>query len=543
MGVVAVGALALGVSALAAPRPVDDSAVRGTNKGKTEVTRLVTGDPAQINAVVAGTPPTAILKISPVADKLVGNYAAVGASASGNTLTTGGGGFRAFFDVTVQDWDNNQDGVPGLHTVQVKVDAAGYLGMNAAPVNDGCNLVPPSVIVCGVVGTCTAGVCVGGSAAGETCTVNADCNGPRRCRDNFGENWAKCELGFCKAGYVENTGTQRTTDNWCTPDGCNQGDVDTSSDFYRWFDIHNLPNRLDNNDPAANGVYYIGSLALDIPACCAGTYTVSLVPSETFLADADSVQFDTAAENGFVVNCVIGSCCYGLGTPLAGCADGLTKPACDAQPQPSLWNGAGSTCQNPPTADGCAACTIPGRNTDARCDDGNACTDDDCQFPPGICSHPSIAGFNPNKGGAGDTGNCCNKQTAALTTKDDGDVCTCDGCSEPGNLGSAVHPPCVASCDDGNACTTPDVCDGVRSDANGGCVGTNVNTVDCQVDADCPLDPNGVNYACGTAETKKCFCTLIPNVQFVLSPSVPKTCDGGFRDGLPCGVRWGDAGG
>jgi hypothetical protein len=33
-----------------------------------------------------------------------------------------------------------------------------------------------------------------------------------------------------------------------------------------------------------------------------------------------------------------------------------------------------------------------------------------------------------------------------------------------------------------------------------------------------------------------CFCTLIPNVQFVLSPSTPKTCVGGFRDGLPCAV-------
>jgi hypothetical protein len=51
------------------------------------------------------------------------------------------------------------------------------------------------------------------------------------------------------------------------------------------------------------------------------------------------------------------------------------------------------------------------------------------------------------------------------------------------------------------------------------------------VDADCPA-----GTTCGTAIPGKCFCTLIPNVSFVLSPSAPKTCDGGFRDGLECGT-------
>jgi hypothetical protein len=50
-------------------------------------------------------------------------------------------------------------------------------------------------------------------------------------------------------------------------------------------------------------------------------------------------------------------------------------------------------------------------------------------------------------------------------------------------------------------------------------------------DADCPLDPLGVPYACidGT-----CFCTLTPKVTFVLDSDSPKTCVGGFTPGAPC---------
>jgi hypothetical protein len=501
MGVVGVGALALGVSALAAPRPVDDSAVRGTNKGKTEVTRLVTGDPAQINAVVAGTPPTTIIALHPVGTK-VAPYPAgttitadAACSASGGLckLNTDTGGFRSYYDVTIKDWDPSGDGVPGMHSLSVKVDASGYLGVNAAPANAGFDLTPPAAIPCLVNGDCVL---------------------------LFGETWAQCVLGFCKAGYVDVPGFLGPANNYCnfaSSGGCASGTTDTSSNFYRWILVHSQNNLTD-----ALPVYYIGSLVLDIPAGAKGKYTVNLVSAETIFADVDSAEPATLQENGFIVNIRTGSCCYGLGTPLAGCKDATTKEECDLEALPRVWT------ENKLCSAGCVECLINGRNTDPLCDDSDACTDDVCTFPPGLCSHPSIAGFDPTKPGGT---LCCNALTGALSTKDDGDACTCDDCSVPaGNRGIAVHPPCPNSCDDGNACTTPDVCDGVRTEANGGCSGIDINTLDCLTDADCPA-----GTTCGTATPGKCFCTLIPKVTYIFTGDVkaPK-CVGGTRAGNPC---------
>ena len=54
LGVAVVGTMALAISALAGPRRTDQT-LPATGKGGTEVTRLVTGAPSQINSVVAGT--------------------------------------------------------------------------------------------------------------------------------------------------------------------------------------------------------------------------------------------------------------------------------------------------------------------------------------------------------------------------------------------------------------------------------------------------------------------------------------------------------
>jgi hypothetical protein len=537
MGVVAVGVLALGVSALAAPRPVDDSAVRGTNKGKTEVTRLVTGDPAQINAVVAGTPPTAILAITPAPNKgALGPVNPPGVSLSypggtgivGNTLTAPSGGFRAYFDVTVKAWDPNGDFSPGMKTVQVAVNPAGYLGMNASPANAGVDLIPPDSTVCGVASACTAGSCAaGGSAAGEPCLVAADCNAARRCRDNFGEAWAKCDLGFCKAGYVEKAGL--IVDHFCTPDVCDNGDTDTSSFLYRFFLIINTDNRVDDDT-----LDYIGTLALDVPASAKGTYTVDLDHAQTYFEDKDGTRIDTLEENGFVVHIPTGSCCHGLGGAVPTCENNLTKPECDARPASNVWGGEGSVCVLEGSDEGCAACTIAGRNTDPRCNDLDSCTNDDCAFPPGICTHPPITGFNPVKGGQGDTGNCCDGSgsTPVLTDKDDGDVCTCDSCPLEDNHGRARHDPCVVPCDDGNACAWDDKCDGINTEENGGCVGTPVNGQPCLTNDDCTHGGQAPTAVCSANLT--CFCTVTPKVTFVLDTTPGKTCDGGFNDGLPC---------
>jgi hypothetical protein len=95
-----------------------------------------------------------------------------------------------------------------------------------------------------------------------------------------------------------------------------------------------------------------------------------------------------------------------------------------------------------------------------------------------------------------------------------------------------VNTPAAGPCDDANPCTTPDVCDGTRSQADGGCSGTDVNSVTCTTEADCPLDPLGANYPCVNGF---CFCTLTPSVNYILINSEKNPlCDGGTRSGFSC---------
>jgi hypothetical protein len=281
--------------------------------------------------------------------------------------------------------------------------------------------------------------------------------------------------------------------------------------------------------------YYGGTLVLDIPGKdpgppAKGKYCVELNHDETFLFDVVSPPNDipTAQENGFCVEIQQGSCCFGLGTPAQGCEDAVLQNECPgAHPGPSVWT------RDKLCAAGCVQCLIP---RDPLCNDGDACTDDDCNTAVGLCTHVPKAGFNPNKDpGTGAVGtNCCDPVTGNLTDKDDGDLCTADSCSIPaGNRGVAVHDPAGAlgvSCDDGNPCTTADQCDGVNGelDTPSGCNGTDINTIDCATDADCPA-----GFLCGIRTPLKCDCNPVPKLTYVLD-SAPKTCVGGRNDGLPC---------
>ncbi len=527
MGVAIVGALALGVSALAGPRGTDE-AVRGTVKTGTDATRLVTGDPAQINANVAAVP-TMIMALNPIDPPGGLPPYPPGCTIVGNELrcdrTDGSkSGFRAWFHVQLSGWGPKN---PEMAAYQVKVDCSGYYHSDCNDVNpdtglDGLDLIP----------------------AVQACAGNADCRPPDP--DGFGEPWARCVGGFCTNGYmIGGQATQVTSpedESWCETNdgGCNQADVDTSTCNYLWFavtDAQTPDGRTDNGQ-----LYYGGTLVLEIPAGAKGKYVVNLNQDGSFAGSPGTppVPFDSLEETGFVINFVGGSCCHNLGTPLAGCFDQcINRSDCETAANfPFVFTPSTSTftalCDNKPTADGCSQCTTPGPD-DPLCDDNDACTDDICRLigtpPVGVCDHPFISGFNPVKGGAGDTGNCCDPGTGGFTTKDDGDDCTADACSLADNRGQATHTPAVGPCSDGNPCTTADTCNGVASQEDGGCVGTDVNSITCLSSVDCPLDPLGVPYACIDG---KCFCTLTPKVTFVLDTTDPKTCIGGFFPGAPC---------
>ncbi|MFH1109403.1 MAG: dockerin type I domain-containing protein [Planctomycetota bacterium] len=548
LGVVTVGALALGVSALAAPRPVDDSAVRGTNKGKTEVTRLVTGNPAHLQSVVAAYPTTAILAITPVPAK-VGSYPA-GTSIVGNQMNADAGGFRVFLDYQVSNWDPNNDNDPQLKSYQIQVDAAGFMGAVAVPPNVGVNLAYPLILdPAGDYASCVAAF---GDSWAVSEATNAPCTAagvPFACCTGLATG--TCVL--CKPSFTDSTGMGRP-DMWCAPSGggCAAGDCDTSTGNNRCMSVSNRGQGHEDQDGTCVGgsragqgcnvlpavctggactgpklpTYYGGSMVLDIPAGAKGKYTVNLMTEVgTFMVDTQSPSVDipTLEENGFAVNIVTGSCCHDLGTVDAGCTDNLLRSECEtAENAPYFW-AAGDACDAPPGPEGCRQCLIVGRNTDPMCDDGDECTDDDCT-PIFTCLHPLIAGFDPLT-------ECCDTSNAAQTTINDGDVCTCDSCSLPFSRGIALHPPCTGPCNDGNPCTTPDECDGIHSEADGGCKGTDVNAITCP--PECPDDPLGVPYPCIDG---KCFCTLTPKATFVLRalPAKSPMCVGGSNAGFPC---------
>jgi hypothetical protein len=532
--------MALGVSVLAAPRGGDEAA-RGTGKGTTEVTRLVTGDPAQIN-VVAGAPPSAILAIVPVnppAGAPAGSAYPAGCSIIGNELRCDRANkdeMRVWFNVLVSNWDPNLDGDPTLITYQVQINCAGYMDSDCP--GDQPDLAP-AVVACSTAGTCSAGVCSGGSCAGSPCAGAADCAAACSCRKAFGESWAKCAAPLCDPGYGDfGTGSGRA-DGWCAlPEACNTGAVGISTCNYKYFAVSDVTTgTLDTGL-----VYYGGTLVLDVPQNAKGKYTIALDALNTFVAkpvpDADPEVLLSAEENGFIVNMVTGACCYGLGTATPGCIDTcINRSDCEAQPGQRVFTP-GAVCD--PDGDGdidCAECTTAADgNPGGLCDDDDLCTDDSCNTVAQICNHVSKAGFDPSKPGGPQTGNCCDSATGALDPKDDDNVCTIDGCSLANNRGIATHAPAGVSqlCDDNNACTDGDHCAAVGTS----CTGTDINTIPCATDADCPILEALTHYTCVDTGIDgipdHCFCTLTPPVTFEIPIGDPKRCVGGFNEGLLC---------
>ncbi len=88
-------------------------------------------------------------------------------------------------------------------------------------------------------------------------------------------------------------------------------------------------------------------------------------------------------------------------------------------------------------------------------DDGNACTQDICS-PNGGISHIDVT----------PPGQCCNPFAGTLTPVDDGNVCTQDVCNRDGTV---THALLSGNCDDGDGCTSNDVC------LNGICAGSVVD--------------------------------------------------------------------
>ncbi len=337
MAVMVLLAVALPSVVRAAPRGAD-RAVPGTGRSGTEAARLVTGDRAQINAVIAGSPPTAILAINPVPvpeGVTPPNPYPPGTTIVGNELRAEVGGFRAWFNLQASDWDPDGDGSPTVRVFQVSWAAWPYwdsdlpgdqpdLAHAVVPCNGNIDCVAAfgeAWAECGPRsdGFCRNGTCVYFFFSGGPCTVDADCSGR-----------------FCLPLYADVAGTGRP-DGWCAPDGGGCSFALASADFEPEFALGAVSAA---GRPDGGIVYYGGTLVLDIPPGAKGKYTVPLDTGETFM-DAPGtppVEIPTLAATGFVVNIVAGRCCFGLRTPDEGCINGVLRGECgDDEPGPFIF--------------------------------------------------------------------------------------------------------------------------------------------------------------------------------------------------------------
>ncbi len=183
-----------------------------------------------------------------------------------------------------------------------------------------------------------------------------------------------------------------------------------------------------------------------------------------------------------------------------------------------------------------------------NCNDGNICTDDDCDDKTGKCVSKAsfkAAGFACQDGNKCTLAAKCFGGTCTAKSQktcDDDNVCTAQKC-DPGT-GECVTLPgaATAHCDDGNPCTAADSCD-----KDGNCV-SGKNTCGCKTSADCQkFDDadlcNGQFYC--DATTGKCKTNLASVVTCVddgknpcalnaCAPKLGKCVLQPAKSGVPC---------
>jgi cysteine-rich repeat protein len=113
----------------------------------------------------------------------------------------------------------------------------------------------------------------------------------------------------------------------------------------------------------------------------------------------------------------------------------------------------GDACTDPDTCDALGTCQ---GGAPLVCDDVNLCTDDSCSPASGCVFSPNT---DPcDDGDACTTGDSCSAgvcSPGAPLVCDDTNLCTDDSCNP---ASGCVFAPNTDPCDDGDACTTPDIC-------------------------------------------------------------------------------------
>lgn len=221
-----------------------------------------------------------------------------------------------------------------------------------------------------------------------------------------------------------------------------QATVDTSSPLYNYSSMAAATSPEIYHDDGTKK--YAATLVVDVPPAALGRYTIPLDASESFLGDRQSPP---------------------MPIPLAELSGATIR--------------------------------IRGCSSNAECDDNDACTQNQCNLALGFCEFPPVGAFDALT-------ECCDPVSGVIAARVDADDCTDDFCTLPNSRGTPSHPPSpnTTPCEDFQSCTVHDHCDGLNSQANGGCISDSVGDFACNTAQDCQA-LTGTDFPC---ESGFCFC-------------------------------------
>ncbi|MFH1532887.1 MAG: hypothetical protein ABIK09_19355 [Pseudomonadota bacterium] len=290
---------------------------------------------------------------------------------------------------------------------------------------------------------------------GNPCTGDA-CLGAAGC-EHVAKESGECADGnpcsaadHCVAGVCVGDPVLCDDQNPCTDDSCTEAGG-----------CAHVPNALDcdDGDPCTVADECGGGACAGTPVACDCAQDEDCLPLEdgdlcngTLLCDSGALPFQCVVDPGTVVACPAPE----------GTAAPCLVPTCD--PETGACGFApgndGAPCDDGDPcalADTCSegACVA---GVTANCNDGNPCTDDGCL--PGVgCTHTANT-LPCDDGNACTVGDACQGGLCVVGDDlgcEDDNVCTDDSCDP---LIGCVHTNNAAPCDDGNPCTAGDHCAG-----------------------------------------------------------------------------------
>jgi|GEM_PF-897562 len=323
-----------------------------------------------------------------------------------------------------------------------------------------------SALECAGGPTCTTGQCVPGSGCVYEAIPDCECTSAADCTDAGPCQMAVCSDGVC--GFAEDPDQS----GQACGDACTSGAVCTAGEC-------------------------TGGAEKDCSGVPTGTCQVAVCNPDTGACEADAAPNATLCDDGDP--CTVGDACTN------GLCAGTDKD-CAAPCIINAYCAPDGTCGGAwDTTDPECACT-----DDSDCDDSLPCTTDTCDSASGACVFTPVDGtcaidFGCWFQGEVNPDNACQRCDPAapgswsVATCDDGNDCTTDSCDPLSGCQTAPVSNGVP-CDDGDPCTTNETCQ------DGACAGT----CECTLDSDC----EDSTLSGGVCERVACInfaCVVVPD--------------------------------